>query len=291
MVAVSLVPLLGMSGFVIDLGVWYQAHRQQQSIADAAALAGAGALPASTSVALADAQTYAMKNDGSAAAGDITFSTKYLANDTITVVAPKTVPTTFLKVLGISNTTVRATAVARAENLGAAWGAAPFGIINTQSQLAGPGCPCLQVPTTLDLAKVGPGGFKIINIDGSSGGTSPGTLGSWIQDGCSCTMSAPVWLHSDPGAKFNSSQVKNAMDARIDSNLLFPVYDQTSGNGANLQYHVIGFAGFHVTDYTFKGNSGTISGYFVKVDWNGSGTNSGSNYFGATTTQLVDPNS
>jgi hypothetical protein len=80
------------------------------------------------------------------------------------------------------------------------------------------------------------------------------------------------------------------MDARIGSTLLFPVYDSTSGSGSNLKYHVIGFAGFLVTSYKFKGNGGEMSGYFVKVDWNGS-AGSSLNYFGATSTRLVDPES
>jgi len=280
-----MVAICGVAGFAIDVGVWYQAHRKQQSIADAAALVAAGDLPVNTSQATTDAQSYATKNGGST--NTINYSTTYLPNDTITVTAQTTVPAFFLKVVGINSTTVTATAVARADNLGAAYGAAPFGVINTQPELSGTGCPCFGTSTTLDLSKVGPGGFGIINIDGSSGGTSPGTLASWITDGCSCTTTAPVWLNSDPGAKFNSSQVKDAMDSMVGHTLLFPVYDQTTGNGANLQYHVIGFAGFTITGYAFHGNSGTITGSFEQVDWGGTGTNSATNYFGATTTRLV----
>ena len=114
-----------------------------------------------------------------------------------------------------------------------------------------------------------------------------GTLADWIQNGCNCSTSAPVYLYSDPGAKFNSSQVKDAMDAMMGKNMLFPVYDTTSGNGANLQYHVIGFAGFNLQGYSFKGNGGTIDGYFNKVDWEGTGTSDTSTYFGATTSRLV----
>ena len=44
-------------------------------------------------------------------------------------------------------------------------------LINTQPKLSGPSCPCSGTSNTLDLSKVGPGGFGIINIDGSSGGT------------------------------------------------------------------------------------------------------------------------
>jgi hypothetical protein len=280
--AISLVAICAMAGFAIDVGVWYQAHRKQQAIADAAALAAAGDLPANTSQATTDANAYAARNGGSASS--ISFSTQYLANDTITVQAQNTVAAYFLKVIGINSTTVKATAVARAENLGAAYGSAPFGVINTQPELA---CQCWGVPTQLTVGKTGPGGFDLINIDGSRGGTSPGTLAQWIQYGCSCTTTAPTWLYGDPGAKYNSSQVQGAMNAMIGHTMLFPVYDTTQGNGANLQYHIIGFAAFNMTAFDLRGSSGTISGSFVKVDWAGSGTNSGANYFGATTTQLV----
>src|SRR5262245_9222767 len=62
--AVGMVAICGMAGFVIDVGVWYQAHRKQQSIADAAALAAANDLPTSTAQATADAASFASKNGG-----------------------------------------------------------------------------------------------------------------------------------------------------------------------------------------------------------------------------------
>jgi len=137
------------------------------------------------------------------------------------------------------------------------------------------------------MGKVGPGSFQIVNVDGSQGGAGQGILADWIANGCSCETSTPTWLYGDPGAKFNAAAVKAAMDTRVGTTLLFPVYDTTSGSGSNFQYHVIGFAGFNISSYSFKGNGGTISGSFVKVDWAGSGSNSADNYFGATTTQLV----
>ena len=284
-IAISIVGIGAMAGFSIDVGTWYQAHRKQQAIADAAALAAAGDLPASTSQATSDAQAYAAKNGGTASSVD--FSSQYLANDTVTVQAPRTAPSYFLTVLGIASADVKATAVARAEVLGSAWGAAPFAIINTQPELAGPGCPCFGVATALTLGLVGPGGFQIVNIDGSRGGSGQSTLADWIRNGCDCQTSAPTWLYSDAGAKFNSSEVKSAMDERLNTNMLFPVYDTIRGGGTNLQYHIIGFAGFHVTDYQFIGNGGKIDGSFVHVDWQGTGSGSGSNYFGATTSQLI----
>jgi len=283
--AVGMVAICGMAGFAVDVGSWYQTHRKQQAIADASALAAVGDLPGNTALASSDAQTYATKNGGSTSR--IAFSTTYMTNDTVTIDASKTVPSTFLKVLGINQATVKATATVRAENLQAAWGAAPFAVINTQPQLGGPGCPCLGVATTLTLNKVGPGGFQILNVDGSRGGTGQSILAGWILDGCDCQTSTPTWIYSDSGAKFNGSEVKSAMDARLGDNLLFPVYDDVQGNGSNLQYHIIGFAGFTVTSYEFQGNNGTIDGSFVHVDWQGTGTSDTSTYFGATTSHMV----
>src|SRR5436305_255895 len=99
--AVGMIGICGMAGFAIDVGAFYQAHRKQQAIADAAALAAAGDLPASTSLATTDAQNYASKNGGSVAS--IGYSTTYMPNDTVTVSASKTVPTTFLGVVGINS--------------------------------------------------------------------------------------------------------------------------------------------------------------------------------------------
>jgi len=284
--AVGMIGICGMAGFAIDVGAFYQAHRKQQAIADASALAAAGDLPLNTSKATTDARAYASKNGGSVSG--ISFSSTYMADDTVTVSATQTVPTTFLGVVGINSATVNVSTTVRAENLQTAVGAAPFGVINTQPELAGSGCPCFGASTTLDETKgPGPGGFGIINVDGSRGGTSPGTLASWIENGCDCSQTVPVDLYSDPGAKFNSSQVQSAMDNAVGRTLLFPVYDSTSGQGANLIYHVIGWTGFHITAWSAKGTAAVITGYFDHVDWEGSGSSQTSNYFGATTSRMV----
>jgi len=283
--SVAMVGICAMAGFAIDVGAFYHAHRKQQAIADAAALAAGGDLPASTSQATADANAYAAKNGGSVAG--IVYSTTYMANDTVTVSAAQTQATSFLRVLGIDSANVKATATVRAETLQTAVGAAPFAVINTQPELGGPGCPCLGASTTLDETKTGPGGFSVINIDGSRGGTGQGTLASWILNGCSCSQTVPVKLFSDSGAKFNSSEVQSAMNARVDHTMLFPVYDTISGSGTNLKYHVIGWAGFHMTAWLAKGTAALITGYFTHVDWEGSGSSQTSNYFGATTSRMV----
>jgi hypothetical protein len=72
--------------------------------------------------------------------------------------------------------------------------------------------------------------MRLVNLDGSHGGTGPPILQDWIQNGYGGWM--PLgWYYSDPGAKFNSSQVQAALDARLNDELLFPVYRGTRGGG------------------------------------------------------------
>jgi hypothetical protein len=79
------------------------------------------------------------------------------------------------------------------------------------------------------------------------------------------------------------------MSIRIGSELLFPIYRSVTGGGANLEYEVIGWAGFVVTDFDGKGNKGSVSGYFKKVLWEGlqSTSGPGSAVFGVRTVELV----
>src|SRR4051812_26709106 len=236
-----------MAGAVVDVGSWYYQHRKLQATADAAALAGAQGLIDGTAVNLAT--QYGDKNGGGVAAGDVTLSQTKAPNDTIRVQARKTAPSVFMKVFGISSVNVRATATARAGVPAKVRNAAPIAVDVKHPLLSGPGCPCWNIPTTLDLTKVGPGAFRLLNLDNSFGGTGPSTVADWIEGGFDGDMPLD-WYFSDSGAKFNSSQIKSAMTAVTGKTLLFPIYSDTRGQGSNFQYYVIGWAGFVVTGFT-----------------------------------------
>ena len=279
--------ILGMAAVVVDVGAWYRAHRQMQNNADAAALAGATALPESTGQAASLALTYADRNGGGVTGSDITFSSKEVANDQIQVTARKAVPGVFAKLFGLDSVTVRAHATALAAPPAEPKWAAPFGVDVQHPMLQCEPLPCFNQATTLQLDKVGPGAFHIINIDGSKGGISPPTLGSWVQNGLNAYMPL-AWYNSDPGSKFNSGPVKSALDARIGSDLLFPVYRGIRSQGSNLQYEVIGWVGFHLTGYSISGK-GELYGSFTRIIWDGIQTESStSDDFGARSISLVD---
>jgi Flp pilus assembly protein TadG len=285
LLAVSIVALCAAGAFVMDVGSWFRAHRATQTVADASALAAAQKLPAFPADAQTLAQDYSTKNGGGVS--QIQFSSNTFANDTVSVRADRTAAGFLSNVLGISSVDVSATAKARAFNIAAAKYVAPFAVDRTHPMLNDCGGPCFNVGTTLDLNKVGPGAFRVVNVDGTRGGIGQDTLAQWILEGYDGYMGLD-WYYSDPGAKFNPSEVQAALDQRIGSELLFPIYDLVRGGGSNFEYRTVGFVGFRLTGYQAQGANAELYGDFTRVVWEGMTTESATPFFGATVIKLVD---
>ncbi len=269
MAAALMVFLITMVAFVLDVGSWFRQQRITQSNVDAAALAGAQALPGDPSNANSFATTFANKNAGVAGA-NITISTKWVPNDMITVAQTRPAEGFFAKVLGISTVNVHAKASAISEVPNEALGVAPIVVNIKHPQLSGPGCPCFGVPTTLPLGKTGaPGAFALLNLIVDDTGTvGKSTLAKWISKGYDSYLPLGDYL-SDPGAAFNDSIIQNALQSRYGTDLLFPVYDTLAGSGSNAEYHIIAWAGFHLQLSQASGTSGSLTGYFTSVIWQG----------------------
>ena len=274
--------MLGMGALVIDIGSWFRAQRDTQRVADAAALAGAQALPESQGEARALAVQYTDKNN-IAGTPTITFP----ASNTIRVHMSKPVNGFFSKIFGIDSFNVGADASARAMMPGQARWAAPIGVDIKHPLLQCKPLPCFNQETELDLEKVGPGAFRLINLDKSRGGTSPQTLAQWMLKGYDGFMPLD-WYFSDPGAKFDSSAIQDALTKRLGTEMLFPIYDQTIGQGAGFEYHVIGWVGFVVTSVDARGDSGKLYGHFVRVVWEGIQSESGDPDFGVRSIELIE---
>ncbi len=285
---VFMTALIGMAAAVLDVGSWYRADRKLQANADAAALAGAHELPERPTQAQDSALDYANRNDGGVSPSGIKFRQTAVPNDTIEVTAERPTPGFFAKMFGLDSVQVRAKAVARAGAPNQARWAAPIGVDVKHPLLQCTPLPCFNQNTTLDLTKTGPGAFRLVNIDESRGGVSPAILGDWIRRGFDGYM--PLnWYFSDPGARFNSSHVKGALDDRIGTEMLFPVYTDTRAGGANFEYFVIGWVGFHLDSYEAKGNGGVLKGHFTQVIWEGIMNESApENDFGVRSVGLIE---
>ena len=170
----------------------------------------------------------------------ISFSTSHLPMDTITVRAERTAPGFLSKVLGISSVDVGADSVVRVYNLGSAKYAAPFGVIRTEPMLNDCGGPCFGsgYPTTLAPPEGRP---RLVQdpqhrrLAGRHRAQHPRRLDRRRTQRHRLNVG---WYWGDPGAKFNSSEVKDAMDARIGSDILLPIDDQVQGQGSGFQYSV-----------------------------------------------------
>jgi len=94
-ICLFIVTLLGVAGLVIDFGDAYLQRQDTQNVADAAALAGAAAIP--TGTYMTAAQQMAAKNDNAGDGVAVSF------NNTDTVTVTRAAPTFFLRVFGVSS--------------------------------------------------------------------------------------------------------------------------------------------------------------------------------------------
>ena len=297
LMALSLAVIMGMAAFVIDVGSWYHTKRHLQGTADAAALAGAQLLPTNSGGAKSQALTYANKNGGNVLAGDISVSTTVFQNDTISVKAKKTDAGIFSGVLGIASANIKASAKARVGPPLQARYVAPMVVYcdhplihncNSNSM------PDFNVNTNMNYDPMGaPGAFGMLNLSGGNG--TPGTSeeAAWILKGFDKYLGLGDYK-SDPGAKFSSQNIQSALDARIGTVLLFPVFRVLDGTGQNAEYEIIGWIGFHLTSYDVHGHSATLHGYFTEfiaqgiLASSGGGPSGPSSSFGVKSIQLIE---
>jgi hypothetical protein len=282
--------LLGMAALVLDVGSWFREKRQLQLTADASALAGAQVLPGSPADAKTIALQYSVTNGRPLASNDVAISSDLSSDDTITVNAHSVAPGFFSKLFGINTVNVGASAAARAALTGQALYVAPMVVSKYHPFLHGAGCPCFRQETTLGYDPMGaPGAFGMLNLSKDGGTPGASEESDWILHGFSKYLGLGNY-QSDPGAKFSSGgNVQDALDNRIGTVLLFPVFDTLTGTGQNAQYNIIGWVGFYLESYDVQGNNATLTGYFTKYIAKGIQASPGSNEpdFGVRTIQLV----
>jgi hypothetical protein len=280
----AMVVLLGMAALVLDVGAWFHEKRQLQATADAAALAGAQALPERPSDATNLALSYAGKNGGGGVtAGDITISTSKYGNDTIRVNTHKTDPGFFSRVLGIKTVNVKASATAtRGSYTGWAKGLAPWVIDKPSVKYA-------EIITfkveSGDQAT--PGNFGGIDLPVKEKGCAFGNGGNDYYDliarrthSCLVTVNqnAPVepgnkaatgTAVGDRGAKkpfdpysiittdaYGQTQLTNYDHPNV---VVIPII-KAFHQGSSAPFIVTGFAWFIITDWSAK----TVTGMFVR---------------------------
>lgn len=279
--------MLGCAALVLDVGSWFRDKRGLQATADAAALAGAQSLPTDPGGAFNLAVQYAKQNGG-----DVDTKVNIPAsNDTIAVTVANQSPGFFSRLLGIGSVNVDASATARVDLPAQALHVAPMVVNIKHPLLSGPGCPasCFGEETTLDYSSLdAPGAFGMLDLANDGGAVGSSDEGAWILHGFDKYLGLGDY-ESDPGAKFSSGNVQDALNARLGSVLLFPVYSKLTGTGSNAKYTIVAWVGFHLDSFTVHGNNATLNGYFTRYITEGILSQSGSDQpdFGVRTIQLI----
>ena len=291
LICLFMVTLLGVAGAVIDIGNAYLQRQDTQNVADAAALAGAAAIPTGTYQTAA--QQMAAKND---VAGD-GVTVDFNNTDTVTVTVTRAAPTFFLRVFGMSSIPVSATAKATIAAVGQVQGhVAPY-VVTEQAYANGTG-------TTL-FKENGPGAYGTVDLPATgnasggscSGNTNKGTpsnIGSELGDqlpagqvavgDCLSVKSGA----SQPAAKIVNQMppANNAMSQDLQSlgsgqyQVIPQSWDDSNGLPPRLMYvpivqslpggngdaTVVSFAWFYMTSATGGGSGLTINGQWVSLE-------------------------
>ena len=281
--------LLAMAAAVLDVGSWYRADRALQATVDAAALAGAQALPENPVKAELLALEYAEKNGGNVDVTEIALTSTTFGVDTITVDAKAPAPGFFSRIFGIDSVTVGARAKARAGGVSEAQYVAPI-VVHEQHPMLVCGTLCFNAENQFELTydhlktgngkgpgpgPAGSGTFGFINLTGE-GGVGSNELGDWILNGLNEYMPLGNY-NTSTGNPFSSNNIKGALEKRLGENpvLMFPIYKTLKGTGDNAEYVIVGWVAFHITGMNLAGNNEKIRGWFEQVIWDGILTQSG----------------
>jgi hypothetical protein len=260
--AITIVVLLGAVGLTIDVGAMYRERRELRNGADAGALAIAEdcALGLSTchpGTAAAIAKDYADDNASDGFADvlgvdlDLAAKTVTVHLGTLTDEGGTNFEPFFARVVGFSGTTVEAKAVARWGYPSELWIHLPLIISRCEFDTATPG-----VSKTIyfhDGNNAEPCNAQA-GLDADGDGFLPAGFG-WLttDSGCERYVIDGFWYDADPGSSPTTGCSVAYIASLLGEEVALPIFDDIIGSGAGGNYHIQGFALFHITGYHFGG--------------------------------------
>ena len=255
-VALLMVPLIGLAAIAIDVSAMYAERQQLQNGADAGALAIAQDCARGTCGSTGQtAQQFATSNLNKATS---TATVTSLTASQVTVRNAGIKQHWFAPVLGVNSSTISASATV-------AWGSPTggtavlplaFSLCEWRKQ-ATAGMPS-GTTQTIYLTKTSP---ALITADctGPSNNLVPGGFGWLTTNAGTCQTSSVIGdiLHSDPGNSVPSNCSNTVLSGSLDTTVLLPIFDAYAGTGSNATYRIYGYAAFKLTGYRFGGQNNT----------------------------------
>lgn len=266
LVSLAITALLGTLALVTDLGMVMLTKSRLASACDAAALAGASALP-DTNRAIQIAQDYLQYNGIPAGQAGVTVAGQGNYS-VLRVSASRRVDYIFARALGFNSTTVTARAAAASGGVSSAIGVVPFSIPDQVLRFG--------VEYTL---KLGAGSGE----EGNYGALALGGRGSEnyrqnIMYGYPYRLGLGDEVETEPGnisgptwegVTYRLSQDTHhctPQNYRLDCPrvVVVPVYDPATMNQGRNTVKIVGFALFLLTGVDGQGNESYIKGYFLQ---------------------------
>jgi len=254
LVAIALVPIIGLFAVVVDAGRVTAERQQLQTAVEAAALAGA--IDRQEGIAAcSSATTYVESSVGSGPA--VSCSTTGTTTAGIVTVGASTTSALSLGALfGRSSATISATAGARTGGATAVTGVRPLSICAEH--------PALQAwissgftdtaSYTIGIEPDGTtcggdisGNWGVLDFD--SGSNSTAVTQEWINNGYDGEVSVPSTVDGDPGIPSPAFDLTNVVNQPI----VVPVFANATDTGQNAKFSVIGFVGIVIEDFTLNG--------------------------------------
>lgn len=265
LVAAAMAVLMGMTALVVDVGNLVLVKNKLSNACDAAALAGARELPA-TSDAEAKALEYLQYNGVAPEEATITISDD---NTKITVQASRQVNYTFARILGINSSTTSARAAAVFGSISSISGVVPFGIPD-QHLVFGQEYQ-LKAGTHDDY---GPGNYGALALEMPGASSYKNNL-MYGYDG---KIAVGDWIATEPGnmtgptrdgIEYRINQCTHIPSCSVEHYhpdcpkiMIVPIYDPTSLNGRD-EVKIVGFGSFLIKDVW--GGGKYVSGYFLEM--------------------------
>jgi Flp pilus assembly protein TadG len=268
MVALLMVPLIGVGAIAIDVASLYSDRAQLLNAADAAAIAVAlDCARGNCGNQIATATDALTANTTSADAADATLRTPTVSvsGRTISVTTAADQAHWFAPVLGIDSTRVTASAKA-------AWAPTTRGRANFP--LAISWCEFQRQIANYPLTNT-----TSHRISGQTqvGGSCTGPTGQPIMSGYAVTTpdtssvcrttstfgATVAWYPGMFSGGLPASCTGAYLASLIGTDILFPVWDQVTGSGGNLRIRVYGYAAFHITGYDVYSADPALYGWFT----------------------------
>ncbi|MGI9610709.1 MAG: pilus assembly protein TadG-related protein [Acidimicrobiia bacterium] len=266
--AILLTVLIGCAALAIDLGLGWMSRRNLVTTTDAAALAAAAEYSAGGDGCASVASSYVGLN----APGATMTACDVSANGTtgyVTVDALENINTNFAQVLGVTDFDTTSSSTAQWGPPSAATGLRPYGLCSESAEmqafLANPQATQTHTIayTKTDLTACGNSEGNWGEIALNRGSPSQSQIKDWVENGYNgevlagtlggiCAVEAYACYPPSPGTITGASkEMKDLQDSGIYFGL--PIFDSVEGNGANAQFHLVGFVKVRVVDFKFNG--------------------------------------